>query len=93
MVRHITESSNDQAHIDFHSTDGQPILATASSSGHLALWDLNSGGRLLHLVRGAHDSAITALEWVPGQPVLVTSGEDNSVKVRILRLHIRLVQS
>ncbi|KAI0086197.1 Utp21-domain-containing protein [Irpex rosettiformis] len=61
-------------------TDGHPILASASSNGHIALWDLNSGGRLLHLVRGAHDGAVTAIEWVPGQPLLVSSGEDNSVK-------------
>lgn len=47
------------------------------------MWDLNAGGRLLHMIRGAHDGAITAIEWVPGQPVLVTSGEDNSVKVRM----------
>lgn len=33
------------------------------------------------MIRGAHDGAITAVEWVPGQPVLITSGEDNSVKV------------
>ncbi len=56
--------------------DGEP-----SSAGHIALWDLNSGGRLLHMVRGAHDGAISALEWIPGQPVLISSGEDNSVKV------------
>jgi U3 small nucleolar RNA-associated protein 21 len=61
-------------------SDSQPILASASSSGHIALWDLNAGGRLLHMVKGAHDSAIRGMEWVPGQPVLVTSGEDNSVK-------------
>ncbi|KAJ7219436.1 Utp21 specific WD40 associated putative domain-containing protein [Mycena pura] len=61
-------------------SDGHPVLASASSAGHIALWDLNSGGRLLHMVRGAHDGAITAVEWVPGQPVLITSGEDNSVK-------------
>ncbi|KAG5352836.1 hypothetical protein C0989_000178 [Termitomyces sp. Mn162] len=61
-------------------SDGHPVLASASSAGHLALWDLNSGGRLLHMIRGAHDGAISALEWVPGQPVLITSGEDNSVK-------------
>ncbi|KAG7447991.1 Utp21-domain-containing protein [Guyanagaster necrorhizus] len=60
--------------------DGEPILASASSAGHIALWDLNSGGRLLHMMRGAHDGAISALEWIPGQPVLVSSGEDNSVK-------------
>ncbi|PCH37842.1 Utp21-domain-containing protein [Wolfiporia cocos MD-104 SS10] len=60
--------------------DGQPILASASSSGHIALWDLSAGGRLLHLVRGAHDGAVTSVEWVPGQPLLISSGEDNSVK-------------
>lgn len=63
-------------------TDGHPVLATASSTGHIALWDLNANGRLLHIVRGAHDGAVTTLEWVPGQPVLLSSGEDNSVKVR-----------
>ncbi|KAF9447264.1 Utp21-domain-containing protein [Macrolepiota fuliginosa MF-IS2] len=63
--------------------DGHPILASASSAGHIALWDLNNGGRLLHMIRGAHNGAVTAVEWVPGQPVLVTSGEDNSVKARI----------
>ncbi|KAJ3868324.1 Utp21 specific WD40 associated putative domain-containing protein [Lentinula novae-zelandiae] len=61
-------------------SDGQPIMASASSLGHIAIWDLNEGGRLLHMVRGAHDGAISALEWIPNQPVLITSGEDNSVK-------------
>ena len=61
--------------------DGQPILASASANGHIALWDLNNNGRLIHIVRGAHDRAVSAIEWVPGQPVLVSSGEDNSVKV------------
>ena len=66
----------------FHNfVDGQPIFASASATGHIAIWDLSAGGRLLHMVRGAHDSAISAIEWIPGQPVLVSSGEDNSVKV------------
>lgn len=63
-------------------SDGHHVLASASSAGHIALWDLNEGGRLLHMIRGAHDAAITGVEWVPGQPVLITSSEDNSVKVR-----------
>jgi len=65
----------------FFVADGHPVLASASSVGHIALWDLNSGGRLLHMIRGAHDGAVSAVEWVPGQPVLISSGEDNSVKV------------
>ncbi|KAI9571311.1 Utp21 specific WD40 associated putative domain-containing protein [Boletus coccyginus] len=61
-------------------SDGHQVLASVSSHGHLALWDLNIGGRLLHLVRGAHDGAISAVQWISGQPILITSGEDNCVK-------------
>ncbi|KAI0672967.1 Utp21-domain-containing protein [Trametes maxima] len=78
LMRMVMQDGGIRA-LSFRS-DGHPVLATASSTGHIALWDLNAGGRLLHLVRGAHDGAITALEWVPGQPVLISSGEDNSVK-------------
>ena len=57
------------------------MLTAASSLGYIAVWDLNDSGKLLHVVRGAHDGPITALEWVPGQPLILTSGEDNCVKV------------
>jgi len=60
--------------------DNQSVLASASSTGHIALWDLNHRGRLLHIVRGAHDTAVSAIEWIPGQPILISSGDDNSVK-------------
>ncbi len=68
-------------------------MASASSSGHIALWDLNAGGRLLHIIRGAHDSAVSSVEWVPGQPLLVSSGGDNSVKVEASFVHHRLESS
>ncbi|KAG8746806.1 hypothetical protein FRC12_014216 [Ceratobasidium sp. 428] len=61
-------------------TDGHPVLGTASATGHIALWDLNAQGRLLHVLKGAHNSSISAIQWIPGQPVMVTSGEDNSLK-------------
>ncbi|KAL1693333.1 Utp21 specific WD40 associated putative domain-containing protein [Schizophyllum commune] len=61
-------------------TDGAPILASADASGALAIWDLNAPAKLLHLVHGAHDAGVTSLEWVPGQPLLISAGEDNSVK-------------
>ena len=63
------------------SLDGTQVLSAAASTGHIAFWDLNSGGKLLHVIRGAHEGAVTAIEWIPGQPILVSSGEDNSVKV------------
>lgn len=62
-------------------TDGQEVLATSNSTGHIAFWDLNNKGRLLYVIRGAHDSAISSVQWVPKQPILVSSGHDNSVKV------------
>ncbi|WVR06365.1 hypothetical protein IAU60_003396 [Kwoniella sp. DSM 27419] len=60
--------------------DGPPVLATSSSTGSLATWDLSKGGRVLHVVRGAHDQGITGLQWVAGQPLLISSSADNSVK-------------
>ncbi|WRT67784.1 uncharacterized protein IL334_004758 [Kwoniella shivajii] len=60
--------------------DGPPILATASSTGSLVTWDLSKGGRVLHVVRGAHDQSVTGLQWVAGQPLLISSSADNSVK-------------
>lgn len=59
--------------------DGPPILASSSSTGTFAIWDL-SKGRILHTQRMAHEQAVNGLEWVQGQPLLVTSSGDNSVK-------------
>ncbi|KAG8870931.1 hypothetical protein FRC20_011092 [Serendipita sp. 405] len=61
-------------------TDGQEILATANSTGNIALWNLNEKGRILHIIRGAHDSSISCIQWVPGHPLLFSSGDDNSIK-------------
>ena len=61
--------------------DGQPILATGSSNGSIASWDLSKAGRLLHVNREAHELGVTGLEFVPGQQLLISSSGDNSVKV------------
>jgi len=63
--------------------DGPPILASSSSSGSIALWDLSQGGKSIHVQRQAHEQGVTGLEWVAGQPLLVSSSGDNSVKVSI----------
>jgi len=67
-------------------TDGQEILATSNTTGNIALWDLSQKGRLLYIIRGAHDGPVTAIQWIPNQPVLVSSGGDNSVKVAYFNL-------
>ncbi|KAJ1802997.1 rRNA-processing protein utp21, partial [Coemansia sp. RSA 2598] len=60
-------------------TDDVPMMATANSEGDVALWDLNNK-RLLHVLQGAHDSNIPAIDFLSGQPLLVTSSADNSIK-------------
>ncbi|RAL66781.1 hypothetical protein DID88_007564 [Monilinia fructigena] len=67
------------------------VMATAGpDNGDVTFWDLNGGGRVMGVLRGAHnppsDSGATVsgglskVEFLSGQPVIVTSGLDNSLK-------------
>lgn len=64
------------------------IMATSrSDSGDITFWDLNNGGKVKGILRGAHDtsstrnaSGINRIQFLPGQLVLLTSGLDNSLK-------------
>ena len=67
------------------------IMATAGSGdGDVRFWDLNDGGRVRGVLRGAHNpptsshggdpSGINKVEFLPGQDVMITSGLDNSLK-------------
>ncbi|KAL6718259.1 rRNA-processing protein utp21 [Lecanora helva] len=65
------------------------IMATAGpSSGDVTFWDLNNGGRISGILRGAHNppaasgssGGISKVEFLPGQDVIITSGIDNALK-------------
>ncbi|KAI9769929.1 MAG: hypothetical protein M1840_003638 [Geoglossum simile] len=67
------------------------VMATAGTgSGDVTLWDLNDGGRIMGVLRGAHNpplvvggrvsGGISKVEFLPGQPIIVTSGLDNAIK-------------
>jgi U3 small nucleolar RNA-associated protein 21 len=67
------------------------VMATAGpESGDVTFWDLNSGGRLMGILRGGHNppmdsgaivgGGVSKVGFLPGQPVVVTSGLDNSLK-------------
>ncbi|RDK46653.1 Utp21-domain-containing protein [Aspergillus phoenicis ATCC 13157] len=63
------------------------MMATGSvESGDVTIWDLNNGGRAMGVLRRAHalagesGSGISHLQFLDGQPVLVSSGKDNSLK-------------
>ena len=73
--------------------DGQKagVMATAGlDNGDVTLWDLNKGGRIMGVLRNAHNppsasqggelGGINRVEFLVGQPVMVTSGCDNALK-------------
>jgi U3 small nucleolar RNA-associated protein 21 len=64
------------------------IMATAGiTSGDITLWDLNKGGRIAGVLRSAHEtssigssSGINKIDFLQGQPVVVSSGLDNAIR-------------
>ena len=67
------------------------IMATAGpDDGDVTLWDLNNGGRVSGVLRGAHNPAsshhsgvlggINKVEFLPGQDIIITGGLDNALK-------------
>lgn len=66
------------------------IMATAEpDDGDVTLWDLNDGGRVSGVLRGAHNPAssyggvlggINKVEFLPGQDIIITGGLDNALK-------------
>ena len=65
----------------YQTSDGVAALATASPAGEVAVWDLNRR-RLSTVIRAAHDGAVTGLAFLPSQPLLLSSGPDNALKVK-----------
>ncbi|KAI5290314.1 hypothetical protein KEM54_001885 [Ascosphaera aggregata] len=63
------------------------VMATAGyDSGDITFWDLNDGGRTVGVLRDAHQAhgrggsaGITKIEFLSGQPVLVSTGTDNAL--------------
>lgn len=62
-------------------TDGPPMMATSSTNGQIAFWNLEEkkvAGTLL-----AHDDGIFTLKFMPNEPLLLTTSVDNSLKLWI----------
>ncbi|KAL7754136.1 rRNA-processing protein utp21 [Sorochytrium milnesiophthora] len=59
-------------------SDDQHVMATAGMDGDIAIWDLEKR-RLLHNMKNVHEGTIPSIEFLVGQPILVTSGADNAV--------------
>ncbi|KAJ9235602.1 hypothetical protein DTO271D3_2606 [Paecilomyces variotii] len=67
------------------------VMATAAAdSGDITMWDLNFGGRITGILRGAHEtsshdkeSGISGIAFLDGQPIMVSSGKDNALRTWI----------
>lgn len=64
------------------------MATTGLGSGDVTFWDLNNGGRVTGVLRGAHNppassshsGGINKVEFLPGQDIMITSGLDNALK-------------
>jgi len=63
-------------------TDSNPIMITGSNLGHMAIWNLEEK-RLVAQVRDAHNSSINGMHTLALEPLMVTSSNDNSIKIWI----------
>lgn len=64
-------------------TDGHPIMASGSPIGHIGLWDLEEK-KLVSQMRDAHTTAIAGLTFLQNEPLLITNGADNAIRVCIV---------
>ena len=75
------------------------VMATASTeSGDLTFWDLNKRGRVRGILHNAHNpraaayggvfGGVSKIEFLSGQPVIVSSGRDNALKTWIFDEHL-----
>ncbi|XP_015522612.1 WD repeat-containing protein 36 [Neodiprion lecontei] len=66
-------------------SDGHPIMATGSLAGHVVFWNLEQRKVDCQLLN-AHFGAVTGLNSLPNEPLIVTSSPDNSLKLWIFDL-------
>lgn len=62
-------------------TDGHPIMASGSLSGQIVFWNLEERKVVTQL--HAHSGAVSGLQCLSNEPLMVTSSVDNSVKLWI----------
>ncbi|KAG1680276.1 WD repeat-containing protein 36 [Nymphon striatum] len=65
--------------VSFRS-DGIPVMAVGSRNGHIGLWNLDEK-KLISQIRHAHDCSVRGMSFYPNEPVMVSSSDDNSIKM------------
>uniref|UniRef100_A0A0G4FX48 Uncharacterized protein n=1 Tax=Chromera velia CCMP2878 TaxID=1169474 RepID=A0A0G4FX48_9ALVE len=67
------------------SGDSGAYLVTGTSSGDICVWDL-AKKQLHSVVESAHVGAVSRVAFLPGQPLLISSGRDNALVMWIFDL-------
>ena len=82
-VTEFHQASGPVVALSFRNEAGRPpLLVSGSSTGEIVVWDLEA--KQLHSrMAEAHDGAVLRLAFLPGEPVLLSSGADNSLKMWI----------
>lgn len=63
-------------------TDGPSVLVAATDAGRVTVWDLE-GKKLIAVMKDVHQGPVVAARFLPEQPVMITSGTDNAIKMWI----------
>ena len=59
--------------------DSGSLMATAGTAGVISVWNLET--QTVHaIMRDAHDGPVSHMEFLTGQPILVSTSTDNSIK-------------
>ncbi|XP_026474515.1 WD repeat-containing protein 36 [Ctenocephalides felis] len=63
-------------------TDSKPMMITGSMNGNIVYWDLEER-KCIGQLENAHDGAVHGLQCLSGEPLLLTSSNDNTLKLWI----------
>lgn len=66
-------------HFNFIISDNEACLASGNGKGDIAIWDLEKR-KLLVTLKDVH-SSITTIQFMPNDFIMITSGDDNTIKV------------
>lgn len=70
-IFHATQDWGPVTSISFRA-DGPTFMATGSMEGHVSLWNLEDR-KMEHQITKAHFATVTGLQFLPNEPLLVTS--------------------
>ena len=63
----------------FRTDDQDDVLCVGDASGRVTVWDLEKRS-LRSLILECHEGPVAALKFLDGQPVMLSSGRDNTLK-------------